>query len=303
MSQKIVVTPGHLINRIARISTRWVDERFQPLGLASAQMPVLYALKDGSSMTQKELATLAQIEQPTMAQLLARMERDGLIRRTANPEDKRSALISLTPNAQKKLPTSRAILREGDKLATKGFTDRELATFKRLLMRFLENVDPERQVLPGLGPVIPVVDHLANADPHIQQPDPTDHAAHPPALQYGVDCRVREQPPVLLPIPRPPGKQRQDSADIEAEDHQHNEAQALQPHRSRRRAFAGKFVSLHRFSSRSFSKYFLLRWHRLFHGSRRLRRLSRNPTTRAAARAYFWFVCSPFAGFLSFIPE
>ncbi len=143
MQQKINVTPGHLINRLARVSTRWVDERFQTLGLASAQILVLYPLKNGNSMTQKELASLAQIEQPTMAQLLTRMERDGLIRRTANPDDKRSALISLTPSAQKKLPAARAILLEGDKLATTGFSDREIATFKQLLMRFLENVDPE----------------------------------------------------------------------------------------------------------------------------------------------------------------
>ena len=83
--EKRYVTPGHLINRIARVSSRWADERFQTLGFAVAQMPVLIALSNGNAMTQKELAERAEIEQPTMAQLLARMERDGLIRRSANP--------------------------------------------------------------------------------------------------------------------------------------------------------------------------------------------------------------------------
>jgi len=141
--EKRYVTPGHLINRIARVSSRWADERFQTLGFAVAQMPVLIALSNGNAMTQKELAERAEIEQPTMAQLLARMERDGLIRRSANPEDKRSALISLTPTTLKKLPAARAMLLEGHKLATSDFTEREIATFKRLLFRFLENVDPE----------------------------------------------------------------------------------------------------------------------------------------------------------------
>lgn len=58
---------------------------FQRLGLAIARVPVLYALKDGAHSTQTELAKMAHIEQPTMAQLLGRMERDGLIGRTANP--------------------------------------------------------------------------------------------------------------------------------------------------------------------------------------------------------------------------
>jgi MarR family transcriptional regulator for hemolysin len=135
-------TPGHLINRSSRLALRWADERFHPLGLAVAQMPVLYALKDGAALTQTELARLAQIEQPTMAQLLARMERDGLIRRTANARDGRSSLISLTPLALKKLPRAKAILVEGNKKAFRGFTDREIATLSRLLLRVIRNLDP-----------------------------------------------------------------------------------------------------------------------------------------------------------------
>jgi MarR family transcriptional regulator for hemolysin len=135
-------TPGHLINRLSKLSLRWADERFQRLGLAAAQMPVLYALKDGASSTQTELARMAHIEQPTMAQLLARMERDGLIRRTANPDDKRSSLVSLTPRALKQLPAAREVLREGNKLALEGFTEREVETLIRLLQRVLKNVEP-----------------------------------------------------------------------------------------------------------------------------------------------------------------
>jgi MarR family transcriptional regulator, transcriptional regulator for hemolysin len=134
--------PGHLINRSARLLLRWGEERFHPLGLAIAQVPVLYALKDGASLTQTELAGLAQIEQPTMAQLLARMERDGLIRRSAHPEDKRSRLVSLTPLALKKLPSAKAIMLQGNDVALQGFTDREIATLCRLLRRVVKNLDP-----------------------------------------------------------------------------------------------------------------------------------------------------------------
>jgi DNA-binding MarR family transcriptional regulator len=86
---------------------------------------------------------MAQIEQPTMAQLLARMERDGLIRRNANPDDKRSSLISLTPLALKKIPKARAILLEGNEEALRGFSDREVATLCRLLLRIVKNLDAE----------------------------------------------------------------------------------------------------------------------------------------------------------------
>jgi DNA-binding MarR family transcriptional regulator len=72
-------------------------------------------------MTQKDLAHLAQIEQPTMAQLLARMERDGLIRRSPNPQDSRSSLISLTPQASRQAVRSRTVLVEASNAALRVF--------------------------------------------------------------------------------------------------------------------------------------------------------------------------------------
>lgn len=142
MNPETIRPPGYLINRSARLMTRWGEERFHALGLAIAQMPVLVALKGGASLTQKELAALAQVEQPTMTHLLARMERDGLIRRSPNPDDKRSSLISLTPSALEKLPAAREVLLEGGKIALQGFTDQEVETLSQLLRRVIHNLDP-----------------------------------------------------------------------------------------------------------------------------------------------------------------
>ena len=147
MDAEIFRRPGHLINRAARLLVRLGDSSFQPLGLATAQLPVLYALRDGASLTQKELASFAQIEQPTMAQLLNRMERDRLIRRMPNPEDKRSSLVSLTPKALKKLPRAKEVLLEGSQEALRGFTEQELETLSRFLLRVVKNLDPEA---PGI---------------------------------------------------------------------------------------------------------------------------------------------------------
>lgn len=88
-------SPGHFISRIHRGMTRIGDARLKELGFATAQLPVLGALRDGRRLSQTELARLARVEQPTMAQLLARMERDGLIRREPDPSDRRSSLSTL----------------------------------------------------------------------------------------------------------------------------------------------------------------------------------------------------------------
>ena len=99
---------------------------------------MLAALKDGGALTQRELAEAAGVEQPSMAQLLARMERDGLVRRDPSPTDGRSSLVSLTPAAQRKLEPGRALLRQIDEEACAIFTPAEREALAGMLLRLLE---------------------------------------------------------------------------------------------------------------------------------------------------------------------
>lgn len=134
-------TPGHYISRTARAMARVDDIRLRELGFATAQLPVLTALKDGARLSQTELAAWAKVEQPTMAQLLGRMERDGIIRRETDPADRRSSLISLTDDARAKLPAGRAILQQGNREATRGMSVDEVKMLIALLGRVLANVE------------------------------------------------------------------------------------------------------------------------------------------------------------------
>jgi MarR family transcriptional regulator, transcriptional regulator for hemolysin len=133
--------PGHYFSRIARGLARVGDIRLRDLGFATAQLPVLTALKDGARMSQTELARWAKVEQPTMAQMLARMERDGLIRREPDPRDRRGSLVSLTKQARSRLPAGRAVLRQGNVEMTKGLSADEVETLVSLLRRVLANVE------------------------------------------------------------------------------------------------------------------------------------------------------------------
>lgn len=133
--------PGHYLSRIGRGLTRIGDARLRPLGLATAQLPVLSMLRNGERLSQTELARAAKVEQPTMAQLLSRMERDGLIRREPDPRDGRSSLVVLTDAALERLPAGRQVLRQGNAEMTRGLSDAEVATLVGLLRRVLENVE------------------------------------------------------------------------------------------------------------------------------------------------------------------
>ncbi len=132
---------GYLVNRISRLGQRWLDARLKQFGIAAAAVPVLAILKSEGTSTQRELASRIGTEQPTMAQLLKRMERDGLVVRTVNPVDGRSADVSLTERAVTLLPAARREMQKGYALITSDFSERELATLTELLERYLAGVE------------------------------------------------------------------------------------------------------------------------------------------------------------------
>ena len=105
---------GYLSNWAARLFTRAIERRLAPAGIATAYLPVLLALADGTAMTQKALAQHAAVEQPTMAATLKRMERDGLVQRRPDPSDRRSALVALTPLASGQLDRVQTVVEQNN---------------------------------------------------------------------------------------------------------------------------------------------------------------------------------------------
>jgi len=76
-----------------------------------------------------------------MAQMLARMERDGWIERTPNPQDGRSSLIVLTKEGQARMPDAIETLFDGNRDAMKGFTEDETTQLVTMLIRLIRNLD------------------------------------------------------------------------------------------------------------------------------------------------------------------
>lgn len=141
MDLEVLSTPGHLISLAARGFARLSEARLKPLGFGVGHLPVLVALRDGQASTQRDLARFAKVEQPPMAQMLARMERDGLIQRTPDPTDGRSSRITLSKVAEARMPDAVAALLRGNQEALRDFTDEEAGLLVDLLTRLIANLD------------------------------------------------------------------------------------------------------------------------------------------------------------------
>ncbi len=100
MAFKKMESAGYLINHTARLFEQALRERIAPLGVAPAQFMTLLELWREDGLTQKDLVERLDVEQATMANTIARMERDGLVERRPNPKDGRSRSVHMTQRAK-----------------------------------------------------------------------------------------------------------------------------------------------------------------------------------------------------------
>jgi DNA-binding MarR family transcriptional regulator len=77
-----------------------LSEGIKPLGLKLAQHDVMMNLLQSSSLTQQELAQRSFVTKSHMSAVLIEMEGHGWINREGSEEDKRSKIITLTPQGQ-----------------------------------------------------------------------------------------------------------------------------------------------------------------------------------------------------------
>jgi len=92
---------GYLVNLLGRVLARALERRLIWHGVPLGQFPLLLTLWDEDSLTQSEIARRVGIEQPTVANTLRRMERDGLVKTEPDPAHKRQVLIKLTDKGRK----------------------------------------------------------------------------------------------------------------------------------------------------------------------------------------------------------
>jgi DNA-binding MarR family transcriptional regulator len=74
--------------------------------LAPHHFSVLVRLEE-SVRTPRELAEIEKVSAPSMSRTIGGLEEDGLLTRTADPEDGRSVLVAITPAGRKAVAAAR----------------------------------------------------------------------------------------------------------------------------------------------------------------------------------------------------
>lgn len=135
---------GYQVNHLARLLALALRDRIAALGVVPGQFAQLLALYEQDGLTQAELCERVQIEQPTMASTLNRMERDGLIRRVPDPADRRRARVRLTALARRLEPDLASAARGVNAVTTRGLSDTEVDSLLATLAHMIDNLETAR---------------------------------------------------------------------------------------------------------------------------------------------------------------
>jgi DNA-binding MarR family transcriptional regulator len=93
--------PGHLIRRAHQLSVSIFAEKTADFDITPVQFAMLNALMEEPGEDQITLAGKVAFDAATSGAVIARLEAKGLLRRDADPKDKRRKLLTVTKEGEK----------------------------------------------------------------------------------------------------------------------------------------------------------------------------------------------------------
>ena len=134
---------GSAFLRVELLRRQLLRPHFIELGLTvgQGQPRILKTLRLKGAMSQRELSDLCVLDVTTMSRTLDKLEKMGLIKRSDNPECRRSRVISLTTEGEKKADKVVELFRMADEIFSEGMTDEDIKRLYGVLDVIERNIE------------------------------------------------------------------------------------------------------------------------------------------------------------------
>ncbi|MFD1134985.1 MarR family transcriptional regulator [Paenibacillus urinalis] len=130
---------GYAITRTSRAVLRFLTGYLRSYAITPEQWTVVKRVYEHDGITQKELAAISDKDPATLAKILDILEREGLIVRKTNKEDRRSYLIYITDQGVKLRDEVYEHLEQVFSKVLDGIPQDELAVFNKVLGQIEDN--------------------------------------------------------------------------------------------------------------------------------------------------------------------
>jgi DNA-binding MarR family transcriptional regulator len=143
--------PGHLIRRLQQIAVAVFVDQTEGFGVSPVQYSILVAVEARPGLDQRRLAQLVAIDRSTIGDLVERLERRGLLRRTTGRRDRRTKLLYPTELGSTTLRQMRPCVDRVQQEILAFLTPEERSAFIMLLAKLVGR-SPGTPVRPAPGP-------------------------------------------------------------------------------------------------------------------------------------------------------
>src|SRR5512135_634372 len=106
-----------------------IGRLLRPLNVSAAGGLVLGILRDRGPMSPSALSERLIVTRATVTGVLDSLERRGFVRRSANPDDRRSLVVEITPAGLEVLTELRTIIHRNEKAWLSVLSDADLRTY------------------------------------------------------------------------------------------------------------------------------------------------------------------------------
>lgn len=139
---------GFLIHDVSRLRRSAFDRCLKPLNVTRSQWWVLAYLSREDGMTQSQLAEELDLGKVAVGGLIDRLEKSGLVRRDADPGDRRVNRVFLEPKSKALIARMRKVSHQLNEQILAGLADDKLEktavtldSMKRNLLGYLQTAE------------------------------------------------------------------------------------------------------------------------------------------------------------------
>ncbi len=143
--------PGFLIRRMHQIHLALFAEECAGFDITPVQYSIMTVAGAQPRLDQAKLAYEVGVDRATLANVVARLEAKGLLRRMASSSDKRLKLVCLTPPGSELLERMRAPVRRAHDRTIAALPAAERALFTALLVRLVDAQNAQGRAPLRLG--------------------------------------------------------------------------------------------------------------------------------------------------------
>lgn len=138
---RLSASPSHLLRRAGQFAAEIFMRAGLSDGVTLRQTVLLAAIAEEEGASQSDLVRATGVDRSTLAEMMARMERKGLIARHGAAADKRAKSVKLTAEGRARLEAALPAIRRVDEALLRSLPANKRASFKSTLSALAEAAD------------------------------------------------------------------------------------------------------------------------------------------------------------------